>query len=85
MIRSAMRDQNAIPEIQYLKILQSRIALLPSAGVEVALQTCKLRINIADLRERGNTLSNHRIQVKSFVRNTTLNFATREHSAKPFA
>ncbi len=58
-----MRYQNAISEVQYLKIFQSSIALLPSTGVDVARQTRKLRINIADLRERGNTLSNHRIQV----------------------
>src|SRR5258707_8645283 len=61
-----MRYQNAISEVQYLKIFQSSIALLPSTGVDVALQTRKLRINIADLRERGNTLSNHRIQVSTW-------------------
>src|SRR5258708_2687737 len=63
MIGPAMRYQNAIPEVQCLKIPQSRIALRPSSGVDVVLQTRKLRINIADLRERGNSLSNHRIQV----------------------
>src|SRR5258708_17862121 len=62
-----MRYQNTIPEVQYLKIFQSSIALLPSTGVDVALQTRKLRINSADLRERGNTLSNHRIQVSTWT------------------
>src|SRR5258708_40209317 len=62
-----MPYQNTIPEVQYLKIFQSRIALLPSTGVDVALQTRKLRINSADLRERGNTLSNHRIQVSTWT------------------
>src|SRR5258708_8911463 len=61
-----MRYQNTIPEVQYLKIFQSSIALLPSAGVDVALQTRKLRINRSDLRERGTTLSNHLIQVSTW-------------------